>query len=138
MAKAKINDNTDDVLRELDKKIQKALKTSALLVERTAKQIVVVRTGTLKRSIISDWYGSGKVRQVSSSEKTTNVKGKSISVQAGESVADVQTKQTAVVGTNVEYAPYVELGTSKTSAKPFLRPALHSNMTKIRRIFGGS
>lgn len=30
----------------------------------------------------------------------------------------------AVVGTNVEYAPYVELGTSRMAAQPFLRPAL--------------
>ncbi|MGK2948989.1 MAG: HK97-gp10 family putative phage morphogenesis protein [Acidimicrobiales bacterium] len=29
-----------------------------------------------------------------------------------------------VVGTNVVYAPYVELGTSRTQAKPFLRSAL--------------
>jgi HK97 gp10 family phage protein len=31
---------------------------------------------------------------------------------------------TAVVGTNVEYAPYVEFGTSTMSAQPFLRPSL--------------
>lgn len=28
------------------------------------------------------------------------------------------------VGTNVEYAPYVELGTRRMSAQPFLTPAL--------------
>lgn len=28
------------------------------------------------------------------------------------------------VGTNVEYAPFVEYGTSRTRAQPFLRPAL--------------
>jgi len=32
-------------------------------------------------------------------------------------------KTTAIVGTNVEYAPYVEFGTHKASAQPFLRPA---------------
>lgn len=29
----------------------------------------------------------------------------------------------AEIGTNVEYGPYVEFGTSKMSAKPYLRPA---------------
>lgn len=29
-----------------------------------------------------------------------------------------------IVGTNVEYAPYVELGTRRMRARPFLRPAL--------------
>lgn len=28
------------------------------------------------------------------------------------------------VGTDVEYAPYVELGTSRMAARPYLRPAL--------------
>lgn len=31
-----------------------------------------------------------------------------------------------VVGTDVEYAPYVELGTTRMGAQPFLRPALGS------------
>lgn len=32
----------------------------------------------------------------------------------------------AVVGTNVEYAPYIELGTSRMDAQPFLLPALEA------------
>ena len=32
----------------------------------------------------------------------------------------------ATIGTNVEYAPYVELGTSKMAAQPFLLPALEA------------
>lgn len=32
----------------------------------------------------------------------------------------------AIVGTDVEYAPYVEFGTSRMSAQPFLRPALEA------------
>lgn len=32
----------------------------------------------------------------------------------------------AIVGSNVHYAPYVELGTSRMRARPFLRPALEA------------
>lgn len=32
----------------------------------------------------------------------------------------------ATIGTNVEYAPYVELGTSRMAAQPFLLPALEA------------
>lgn len=34
------------------------------------------------------------------------------------------------VGTNVEYAPFVELGTSRMAAKPFLRPALGAELSR--------
>ncbi len=32
-------------------------------------------------------------------------------------------ENTAVIGTNVEYAPFVELGTRRAAARPYLRPA---------------
>ncbi len=37
--------------------------------------------------------------------------------------------------TDVEYGLYQELGTRKMAARPFLRPALRANITKIQRIF---
>ena len=45
-------------------------------------------------------------------------------------------QHTAIVGSNVEYAPHVELGTSKMSAQPYLRPALHKNLGLMKKIFG--
>ena len=43
------------------------------------------------------------------------------------------------IGTNVEYAPYQELGTSRMKAanggRGFLRPAVEDNMEKIQSIF---
>jgi len=41
------------------------------------------------------------------------------------------------VGTNVEYGVYVEYGTDRASAKPYLRPALENNKGKIKRLLGG-
>jgi len=42
---------------------------------------------------------------------------------------------TGYVGTNVEYARAVELGTEKQSPQPYLRPALHKNEKKIIGLF---
>lgn len=38
------------------------------------------------------------------------------------------------IGTNVEYAPYVELGTSRQKAQPFLRPAASEHGAQYRQI----
>ena len=48
-------------------------------------------------------------------------------------------ENTEVVGTNVEYAPYVELGHhtssgSKVEGKPFLRPAAENHAAEYREI----
>lgn len=44
-------------------------------------------------------------------------------------------KKEVVIGTNVEYAPYVELGTSRQKAQPFLEPAVHDHEDRYRKIF---
>ena len=38
------------------------------------------------------------------------------------------------IGTNVEYAPYQELGTSKMKAQPFLRPAVERHQSEYVQI----
>jgi HK97 gp10 family phage protein len=47
-------------------------------------------------------------------------------------------KQEARVGTNVEYAPFVELGTVKMAAQPYLNPALELNKGNIKKIFASA
>lgn len=39
------------------------------------------------------------------------------------------------IGTNVEYAPYVELSTSRTKGQPFLRPAAADHENTYKKIF---
>ena len=52
-----------------------------------------------------------------------------------------ESENVEVIGTNVEYAPYVELGTSKMSARPFLRPAAEGHAAEysaiIKSFLGG-
>lgn len=38
------------------------------------------------------------------------------------------------IGTNVDYAPYVELGTSRQKAQPFLRPAASEHGERYRQV----
>ena len=48
-------------------------------------------------------------------------------------VEDGQEKA-AVIGTNVEYAPYVELGTVKQRPQPYLRPAIEEHVDEYKKI----
>jgi len=41
---------------------------------------------------------------------------------------------TEVIGTNVEYAPFVELGTHKQKAQPYLRPAAENHSAEYKEI----
>lgn len=45
-----------------------------------------------------------------------------------------QDDHTEVVGTNVEYAPYVELGTRYQRAQPYLAPAVETHRDEYERI----
>lgn len=39
------------------------------------------------------------------------------------------------IGTNVEYAPYVEYGTKRMKAQPYLRPAVDNNQARILELY---
>ena len=53
----------------------------------------------------------------------------------GSITHEVDAGENAVyIGTNVEYAPYVELGTSRQRAQPFLRPAASEHGAQYRRV----
>lgn len=43
-------------------------------------------------------------------------------------------ENTEVVGSNVEYAPYVELGTVRMKARPYLRPAAERHGEEYKAI----
>ena len=45
-----------------------------------------------------------------------------------------QDENTEVIGTNVEYAPFVELGTRNMAARPYLRPAAENHGTEYKDV----
>lgn len=84
--------------------LEEALETWVLMVEGTAKQTVPVDTGRLRGSISSEVRRAGK----------SIIKG--------------------AIGSGVEYAPFVEMGTSRMDAQPFLRPSIEAHRDDLRRL----
>lgn len=96
------------------------LLNAALAVETEAKRNAPVLTGNLRRSIHSAAFVQG--RRIYGA---TDDNGRAIPDYAAEGIH-------AVVGTNCGYGVFLELGTVRMAAQPYLLPAFAS----IRGSFG--
>lgn len=134
--KSEIQDNSEEVLAELKTAITRALVRMGIQAQSYATDLVPVGT---PESTGIDWYIGGLLRQ---------------SIQARVDAEG----QNVYIGTNIEYAPYVELGTGKYAeiggsppwvwvdqngdfhytegvrARPFLRPAINDHKQTYRNI----
>lgn len=50
------------------------------------------------------------------------------------SISNEHDEDSAYIGTNVEYAAYVELGTSRRGAKPYLKPAVTQHTDEYKSL----
>lgn len=50
------------------------------------------------------------------------------------SISHAKDDDAAYIGTNVEYAPYIELGTSRRKPRPYLRPAAENHANEYKEI----
>lgn len=100
----RVTDNSDMFKDAAEDAIRRALEKVGLTAEAYAKLKCPVDTGRLRNSITHVVVDS---------------------VGAGIIV---------YIGTNVEYAAYVELGTSNTKAQPYLRPAVSNHTSEYRSI----
>ena len=106
-----------EIASHIDPKVVEGLDEVADKIVKDARESCPVDTGALRRSIRKD------KRLVSLYPFTYTV-----GVTAGGYVKNPKT------GREVDYAAYVEFGTSRTPAQPFMGPALEKNRGEIRRI----
>ena len=112
-------DNTDEVLGELDEAINRALEAIGMQVENLAKLEL-----EKPKEHASAPNGKKIVRPNVDTGRLVN----SITHQVSPSEAAVY------VGTNVEYAAYVELGTQKSRAYPYLKPAVTEHVSELKSL----
>ena len=97
--------------------VEKGLDEVADKIVEAAKDLCPVDTGALRKSI-------RKEKELRSLYPLTFT----IGVAAGGHEKNPKT------GREVDYASYVEFGTSRTPAQPFMGPAIEKNREEIRRI----
>ena len=119
-----IKSNRKKILRELDRRMKAACEVIGGIAESAAKDLAPVDTGLLRNSITHGMAGG----KLSVSEYTDDAGGQS-GRYTGQSVPAEQNQYTVVIGTNVHYAPYQELGAPNAHIPPapFLRPAVEGN-----------
>ena len=104
---------------------QKMIK-AGFMIEKDAKHFVKVDTGRLRSSISVNWTGSGMAEG--------KIENKAKPGDGIKQPASKSNEFTVVIGTNVDYAIAQEYGTSRQSGKPYLRPALAKNLSKIKQM----
>ena len=110
--KVKITHNSQEFIKALRDQLPPALEAIGLAAEANAKQEITNAVYDAPES------KSGYIR-------TGNLRN---------SISHAADDTTAYVGTNVEYAPYVEMGTSKMVARPYIQPAVENHMDEYEQI----
>lgn len=127
---AKISDDrTEEVNEEITRALERAFTVIGLEASGYASALAPHDTGRLRNSITYAVNGhSTAIKSYSADDKESKTYFYSGTVSNG-------TKDRGVtIGTNVEYAPYQEFGTSKMKASPFLRPAIENHLNEYENV----
>jgi HK97 gp10 family phage protein len=118
-----------------EKALQRAARMIGGTVEGHAKELCPVDTGLLRNSITFAIGGQApNISEYQSNQRQgeETVTGK----YEGTAPQDEDGQITVYVGTNVQYAPYQELGAPNINlpARPYLRPAMENFRDEIHQI----
>ena len=159
-----LEDNREEVKQALEEAIYTALEAVGMQAEGDVKKTIrdenIVDTGLLRNSITYAVIGHPtNINSYQSGNK--NRAGKAIAVKAGTydsgAIDDGSGQKKVFIGTNVEYAPYVELGTGPyfqtppeweqftsdrgsgeghgyVKPRPFLKPAIENHISEYKKI----
>ena len=135
----KVTSNITYVRKATEKAMKKAARMIGGTVAGHAVEACPVDTGLLRNSIT--FALGGEDPQITTYRSNdTDKNGKQIERKEGsysdKAPQDDDNQITVYVGTNVEYAPYQELGAPNINldARPFLRPAMENFTGEIEQI----
>ena len=129
MADIKFTSNVNDILSALENGKRNALTAIGATAETHTKENItadkLVDTGRLRNSIT---YATGDYSGIGT--YTDNNKKKYSDAKARNTPKDDE----VAIGTNVEYAPYLELGTKKIAAHHYLKRAVTEHKDEYKKL----
>lgn len=125
-----IKDHTPEFLSAFEKALENGLTAIGMTAEGHAKRKITdypaVDTGRLRNSITYALSGEKPPKSY--------YYDNSGNAYLNEGAAPKDKEKAVYIGTNVEYASHVELGTSKMGARPFLKPAATEHKEEYEKI----
>lgn len=134
MGDIQITSHSRKVGSEIDKAFKRALTIIGMKAESYAKALTPVDTGLLRNSVTFALGGAQPgVQQYASNT------GDATGTYEGQAPADQDGQMSVYIGTNVHYAPYVELGHNTRAGnfvqpKAFLRPAVEGHTDEFKDV----
>ena len=123
----KVTDNSPKVKEAFEDAVKKALEECGINAQGYASGAAPVDTGRLAGSITYNWCGHGGFLHSYVASKTEEAFSQKV---GGVSDSD----HSVYVGTNVEYAPYVELGARGRTPQHFLKNAIANHADQYKKI----
>lgn len=114
-------DNSDLFKNALDEQIEQALIAIGMTAETYAKKELTdsgaVDTGRLRNSVTFALAGEeANIKEYKDDNENTYT-------YSGTAPSDKKGERSVFIGTNVEYADFIEAGTKRMKSRPYLRPA---------------
>lgn len=124
----RFENHIDEVLEALEEATMVALEEIGLVAEGYIKRLCTVDTGLLRNSITHAVSG-----QPAAIDPYKDNVGKKEGLYSGTAPNSTGNKS-VYMGTNVEYAAYVEMGTVNTPPQPYLMPAVTNHSEEYKKI----
>ena len=129
-----ITSNAKEFIKAKDEQIEKALIVLGEIFEGDSKDEISRpkehADGTFRPNV-----DTGRLRNsITYATKTVHSTGSAPADPSDYTQLAEVPEGTVVLGTNVEYAAYVEMGTSRSRPYPYLKPAIEGNKETIKKV----